>query len=124
MKMIKIYYTISVFFILLIITSSCSISARKDFINNIMGTYESYRTAGAINIVDSEGNISENGAAIYSLYHVFTVNKAIYCVIDSTDGVGYVPVFYQTDMLYIGNSSENYEGINFSTVSLFGMKIN
>ena len=107
---------------LAMVISSCSISAEKEYINNIQGIYESYRIPGDMNTVDHYGNISQEGYLIYRLHHVFSPNKAIYYIIDSNYGEGYVPVFYQIDMLYMGNSSTNYQEVDFTTITLFGMK--
>ena len=118
------FFTILILSILPIGVSSCSISAEKEFINNIQGTYENYKTLGDMNTVDHYGNISQEGNLIYRLYHVFSPNKATYYIIDSKYGIGYVPVFYQTDMLYMGNSSENYQEVDFTTITVFGIRVN
>ena len=120
MKIIILPFTI---LLLLIGFSSCSISAEKEYINNIQGMYENRRIPGDMNTVDHFGNISQEGYLAYRLYHVFSPNKAIYYIIDSKYGVGYVPVFYQTDMLYMGNSSTNYQEVDFTTITVFGMKV-
>ncbi len=122
MKITIIFFTIFIFLVLLIGFSSCSFSSEKEYINNIQGRYENYRIPGDMNTVDHFGNISQEGYLVYRLYHVFSPNKAIYYIIDSKYGIGYVPVFYQTDMLYMGNSSTNYQEVDFTTITLFGMK--
>ncbi len=124
MKITIIFFTIFIFLVLLIGFSSCSFSSEKEYINNIQGRYENYRIPGDMNTVDHFGNISQEGYLVYRLYHVFSPNKAIYYIIDSKYGIGYVPVFYQTDMLYMGNSSENYQNVDFTTITVFGLKIN
>ncbi len=122
MKIIIRSFTILILSMLSVIISSCSISAEKEYINNIQGIYKSYRVPGDMATVDHYGNISQEGNLIYQLHHVFSPNKATYYIIDSNYGVGYVPVFYQTDMLYMGNSSTNYQEVDFTTITLFGMK--
>ena len=124
MKITTVFFAILICSVLSIAVSSCSISAEKEYINNIQGMYENYKTQGDMNTVDHYGNISQEGNLVYRLYHVFSPNKAIYYIIDSNYGTGYVPVFYQTDMLYMGDSGENSQDVDFTTITVFGIKVN
>ena len=124
MKIITVFFTTFIFSVLAISVSSCSISAEKEYINNVQGMYENHRIPGIMNTIDHYGNISQEGNLGYRLHHVFSPNKAIYYIIDSKYGIGYVPVFYQTDILYMGNSSESYQDVDFTTITVFGIKVN
>lgn len=109
--------------LLLLLCGACSTigsNIHDEFVNNINGNYQLFGNNVTENMVVSpEGNIVINGLAVYNISLVLSTNSAIYQVANMS---GFVPVNYTTDILYIGDTNQNTNNLDFNKTRAFGVK--
>lgn len=108
--------------ILVFLLNFCTLNTNThdEFVNNINGPYQLFHDVTASMNVSPVGNIEINGLTVYNISLVLNTNSAIYQV-TGTDG--FIPVRYATDILYIGQTNQSTNDLNFNEAKAFAVKI-